>query len=87
MATCEFDEGKSQTNLSKHGIDFIKVQTLWNDPALLQIPAKTEDEPRYLVIGIIDSKHWSAVITYRGDNIRTISARRSRTEEITLYES
>lgn len=33
---------------------------------LLEIPAKTEDEPRYLVIGLIDGKHWSAVITYRG---------------------
>ena len=87
MLTFEFDEPKSQVNLSKHGIDFIDAQLLWNDPRLLEIQAKTEDEPRYLVIGLIDGKHWSAVVTYRGTNIRLISVRRSRIEEAALYES
>lgn len=54
---------------------------------LLEILAKTADEPRYLVIGLIDDKHWSAVVTYRGLNIRLISVRRARTEEVALYES
>jgi uncharacterized DUF497 family protein len=54
---------------------------------LLEIPAKTDDEPRYLVIGSINGKHWSAVITYRGANVRLISVRRARTEEVALYES
>ena len=87
MVTFEFSETKSQANLSKHGIDFIDAQLLWNDPWLLEIQAKTEDEPRYLVIGLINGKHWSAVVTYRGTNIRLISVRRSRTEEVALYES
>ena len=87
MLTFEFDESKSQSNLSKHGISFVDAQLLWNDPRLLEIPAKTEDEPRYLVIGLVNGKHWSAVLTYRGVNIRLISVRRSRSEEVTLYES
>ena len=87
MITFEFDETKNQTNLKKHGIDFVEAQLLWNDPRLLEIPAKTEDEPRYLVIGVINNKHWSAVITYRETNVRLVSVRRSRTEEIALYES
>jgi uncharacterized protein len=87
VITFEFDESKSQGNLEKHGIDFIDAQSLWYDPSLLEIPAKTEDEPRYLVIGVIHDKHWSAVITYRGANVRLISVRRSRTEEVALYES
>ena len=87
MVTFEFDETKSQVNLSKHDIDFIDAQFLWNDPWLVEIPVKTEDEPRYLVIGLINGKHWSAVVTYRGVNIRLISVRRSRTEEVALYES
>lgn len=87
MITFEFDEAKSQANLLKHGINFIDVQALWNDPSLLEIPAKTEDEPRFLIVGIIDGRYWSAVITYRGINIRLISVRRSRTEEVALYES
>lgn len=87
MRTFEFDESKSQANLFKHGINFIDAQLLWDDPRLLEIPAKTEDEPRFLVIGLINGKYWSAVLTYRGENIRLISVRRSRTEEVTLYES
>ena len=87
MIVFEFDEAKSQANLLKHGINFIDAQDLWNDTRLLEIPAKTEDEPRYLMIGLINTKHWSAVITYRGVNIRLISVRRSRTEEVALYES
>ena len=87
MNSFEFDASKSESNRTKHSIDFIETQALWSDPMLLEIPAKTDDEPRYLVIGLIDDKHWSAVITYRGANIRLISVRRARTEEVVLYES
>ena len=87
MITFEFDEVKSQANLLKHGINFIDAQALWNDSSLLEIPAKTEDEPRFLMVGVINGRYWSSVITYRGTNIRLISVRRSRTEEVALYES
>jgi len=87
MTTFEFDAAKSESNRTKHGIDFVQVQSLWNDPMLLEIPAKTVDEPRYLVIGLIEGKHWSAVMTYRGSHVRLISVRRSRIEEVALYES
>ena len=87
MISFEFDKAKSQANLLKHGINFIDAQALWDDPSLLEIPANTEDEPRYLIIGLIQGKHWSAVVTYRGSNVRLISVRRSRTEEVALYES
>jgi len=83
----EFDASKSKSNFQKHGIDFIEAQALWSDSNLLEIPAKTLDEPRFLVIGVIEQKHWSAVVTYRNGNIRLISVRRSRDEEVTLYES
>ena len=83
----EFDAWKSTSNLAKHGIDFEGAKKLWDDPNLLEIPAITEDEPRWLLIGKIAGKHWSAVITYRSDVIRIISVRRSRTEEIAFYES
>ena len=87
MHSFEFDDAKSKSNLAKHGIDFLAAQELWNDPMLLEIPARTDDEPRSLVIGLMGGKHWSAVITYRGSNIRLISVRRARTEEVALYES
>lgn len=87
MYSFEFDAAKSESNRAKHGIDFVEAQGLWKDPMLLEVPAKTDDEPRCLIIGLMDGKHWSAVITYRGANVRLISVRRARTEEVTLYES
>jgi len=87
MIKFEFDDKKSQSNLLKHGIDFLEAQRLWEDPELLEIPAKVKDEPRSMIVGLIDGKHWSGVITYRDDNIRIISVRRSRKEEVSLYES
>ena len=83
----EFDVRKSNSNQKKHGIDFYKAQELWDDPDFIEIPVKTSDEPRFLVIGKISGKHWSGVITYRGENIRIISVRRSRKEEVDIYES
>jgi uncharacterized DUF497 family protein len=82
----EHDDAKSQMNKNKHGIDFVDAQLLWRDDMLLEIPVRSSDEPRFLVIGRIVGKHWSAVITYRDDRIRLISVRRSRGEEVEIYE-
>ncbi len=83
----EFDPKKSNENKKKHGIDFNEAQGLWDDPDLIELPVKTSDEPRFVVIGKISEKHWSGVITYRGEKIRIISVRRSRKEEVEIYES
>ena len=83
----EFDKRKSLINKKKHGIDFMEAQALWNDPDRIEIPANTTDEDRFLIIGKISDKCWSAIITYRNGKIRIISVRRSRKEEIEIYES
>lgn len=82
----EFDPNKSASNRAKHGIDFEEAQELWNDPHLLEIEAYSTDEPRFLLIGTVKGKNWSAVVTYREDKVRIISVRRSRKEEVELYE-
>ena len=87
MHSFEYDKQKSESNKAKHGVDFVEAQALWLDSNLIEIPALTTDEPRFLVIGKIRDKHWSAVVTYRNGSIRLISVRRSRTEEIKIYES
>ena len=84
--TFEYDPEKSAGNKIKHGIDFREAQALWDDLDYIEIPVTTADEPRYLVIGKIDGKHWSGVITYRGESVRIISVRRSRKEEVDIYE-
>jgi uncharacterized protein len=83
----EYHPDKSAENRRKHGIDFEEAQRLWADARLVEIPARTTDEPRWLLIGKIDEEHWSAIITRRGDNVRLISVRRSRDEEVAIYES
>ncbi len=82
----EFDPDKSVSNKQKHGIDFNEASELWDDPDVIEIPVKVSDEPRFLVVGKISEKHWSAIITYRSDKVRIISVRRSRKEEVDIYE-
>jgi uncharacterized DUF497 family protein len=82
-----FDPVKSASNLEKHGIDFGRAQALWQDVMRVEIPAQTTNEARWLVIGQIEGKHWSVVVTYREQRVRIVSARRSRKEEVALYES
>ena len=83
----EFDDKKSRSNKDKHGIDFVEAQTLWEDSGLLEVPLKSEDEPRSLVIGKIGGLHWSAIVTHRQGKFRIISVRRSRDTEKEIYES
>ena len=83
----EFDNNKSEENKKRHGIDFVEAQMLWDDPDRIEVPARTIDEPRFIVIARIADKYYSGIITYRGETIRIISVRRSRREEVEIYES
>lgn len=87
MYSFDFDPKKSESNLEKHGIDFVDAQAIWQDSDFIEVVARSDDEPRALVVGMIGGRHWSAIITYRSDTIRIISVRRSRDSEVTLYES
>ncbi|MEO1432508.1 MAG: BrnT family toxin [Cyanobacteria bacterium J06632_19] len=82
----EFDEQKSASNKVKYGIDFIEAQELWLDTKRVEIAARTVEEPRFLVIGLIKQKCWAAIITYREERVRIISVRRARDEEVKIYE-
>jgi uncharacterized protein len=86
MLKFEFDPEKSRINKKKRGIDFIEGKVLWDDIDLLEIKAKIVDEERFLIIGKIDLKFWTAVVTYRENRIRIISIRTSRKNEKELYE-
>jgi uncharacterized protein len=83
----EFDKNKSESNKQKHGINFNEAKKLWEDTDYVEIPVKTSDKPIFLIIGKISKKCWTGIITYRSENIRIISVRRSRKEEIDIYES
>ena len=82
----DFDPVKSRINKQKHGIDFREAQKLWNDAYRIIIPAKNLDEPRYLLMGMLYDKIWSAIFTVRENKIRIISVRRARKNEKQIYE-
>ncbi len=82
----EYDPQKSRANLEKHGIDFEEAQKIW-EGKFIEIFAKRKDETRFLVIGNIEGKCWSAIVTRRSEAIRIISVRRSRNEEKKIYEN
>ena len=83
----EFNPEKSIKNKEKHGIDFDEAQELWNDADRLVIPARTKDEPRFAILGEINTKIWIGIYTVRMNKTRIISVRRARKEERVLYES
>jgi len=81
-----FDLAKSVANEAKHGIDFTAAQALWDDPDVIEIPARTSDEPRWVAVGRTGDGYWSAIVTRRDEWVRIISVRRSRREEVLLHE-
>jgi uncharacterized DUF497 family protein len=82
----EWDVNKTKSNSEKHGIDFETATQLWLDENRVEIEAPYPLEERYIVIGKIDQKHWTAIFTKRGNVTRIISVRRSRKREEALYE-
>lgn len=82
----EYDPPKSKANREKHGIDFEEAQELWDDPDAIRFPARSDDEERFALLGIVREKVWVAFYTRRAGRIRLISVRRARIEERKLYE-
>jgi len=83
----EYDPAKSAINKAKHGIDFVEAQALWNDDRHIVIQAESAIEPRFLAVGRIGDLTWTAIGTLRNMNIRLISVRRAREDEVELYDS
>jgi len=81
----EFDPAKSASNKIKHGVDFIEAQAIWSDDKRVEIQVPTLTEPRYQVLGLIRTRVWSAIITYRGENTRLISVRPAHRNERKIY--
>ncbi len=83
----EFDPDKSAANKAKYGIDFVEAQALWSDGDRLELPSREgRTEERWLVIGQIADRRWTAIVTYRASVIRLISCRRARRSEERLYD-
>jgi len=64
----------------------MEAQQLWGDVRRIEIPARTQEDPKVAIIGKIEQKVWTVVITYRHSKVRIISVRRARDKDIAAYE-
>ena len=87
----EWDEEKRAINIRKHGIDFVSVIPVFDDPnAIEQYDSKNSlDEDRYQIIGMAKPGILFVAFAERnnGNSIRIISARRAEKNEIAKYRS
>ncbi len=84
-----FDPNKAATNFRKHGIRFSDAESMLFDPmALTREDMDAEGEQRFTSIGVdATGKLLVVVFSYRGEEIRLISARQATAKEREYYES
>lgn len=82
----EWDEAKRKKNLEKHRIDFIRVLAAFDGPMVRRL-SPTNNEARYLAIGLLDDKEISIAFQERGNSCRIISVRRARRVERAAYRA
>ena len=83
----EWDPKKAASNLRKHDIDFADAVTVFEDELALTIDDDDPDEKRFVTIGMDALARILVVVyTWRGENIRIISARNGTPSERRAYE-
>lgn len=82
-----WDPAKAQANLRKHGVRFSDAESVLCDPQAITIDDDSAREPRYVTIGLDGLGRVLVVVyTYRGDEVRLISARLATPRERKQYE-
>ena len=83
----DFNQAKSASNKAdpNRNIDFGEARALWQDPDNQTLRLPYAEEPRWIIIGRLNDKLWSAIYTLRNDRVRIISVRRSRPKEEKAY--
>ena len=86
----DWDENKTVSNRSKHGVSFEEAKTVFDDPLYVDFydPNHSEEEDRYLIVGESSQRRLLiASYTERGNLIRLISAREVTRTEMKVYEA
>jgi uncharacterized protein len=85
--TYQWDTDKAKVNFRKHGIDFADAVSIFTDNLAITIPDERYDEERFITIGMdAFGRILVVVYTWRGDEIRLISARKATRCEQKQYE-
>lgn len=85
----EFDQKKAASNLKKHGVSFDEAASALLDPmALVREDDDTQDEVRFLLVGMSNTGHLLTVCyALRDEIIHLISARLATKNERRQYEN
>ncbi len=83
----EWDSEKAASNANKHGVEFADAVAVFDDGAAVTIADEdSEDEERWVTVGVDAFQRLLVVVyTWRGTNIRLISARKATRREQTSY--
>lgn len=82
-----WDQDKAAANLRKHSIDFADAVSVFSDHLAITIQDERFDEERVITIGMDAFGQVLVVVyTWRGDQIRLISARKATRYEQRQYE-
>jgi len=85
--TYQWDRDKAIANLCKHEIDFADAVSVFSDDLAITMVDERFDEERFITIGVdAFGRILVVVFTWRGDDIRLISARKATRQERTQYE-
>ncbi|OIP69549.1 MAG: hypothetical protein AUK48_14540 [Oscillatoriales cyanobacterium CG2_30_44_21] len=83
----QWDKNKAASNLQKHGIEFADAVAVFSDDLAITIPDNRFDEDRFVSIGVdAFGRVLVVVFTWRGEDIRLISARLAECLERKQYE-
>lgn len=84
----QFDPLKAKSNLRKHKVSFADAEGVFYDPLAIHIEdPSTETEQRWITIGLGNNNQILVVVyTFRGEDIRLISARQATNREVKEYE-
>ena len=84
----EWDEGKRQANIIKHGVDFTEIERFEWDSAIVELDIRRNyDEPRFIAVGNIGSRLHVVVFTMRAETTRIIGLRKANEREVKKYET
>lgn len=84
----EWDPGKAEANLLKHGVDFADAAVSLEDPNALTAPdPDAVDEERFVTMAMDpNGRVLITVYAYAGENLRIISARKASPGERKRYQ-
>lgn len=83
----QWNSEKAAANFRKHGIDLADAVSVFSDNLAITFPDERFDEERFVTIGMdAFARVLVVVYTWRGDEIRLISARKATRQELQHYE-